>query len=178
MFMQAIFVVLLAASSVPSPGGEGLHLGDRAPDFELSLATKDSVFEAPLRLSTAVGKANIILAFYPADWSGGCTREMCTLRDSFSGLGELGADVYGISGDYVYSHFEWAKHLSLPFALFSDHTNEVSRMYNSFNEQTGYNNRTVYVIDKTGRIAYIDPAYKAGGSESFSRLKEALRSLK
>ncbi len=178
MFKQTIPLILLAASTVPCAGGEGLHIGDRAPDFELPLATRDSISETPLSLSRTVGKTTIVLAFYPADWSGGCTREMCTFRDSFSGLGEFGAQVYGISGDYVYSHFEWAKHLNLPFGLLSDHTHEVSRKYDSFNNDTGYNKRTVYVINKTGKIAYIDPAYKAGNLESFDRLKEALKSLK
>lgn len=154
-----------------------LNVGDKAPDFTLPLATKDTLVRA-FKLSDVVGKDNVILAFYPADWSGGCTTEMCTMRDNFSTLSELGATVYGISGDYVFSHREWAKYHNLQFALLSDHNHEVARMYSSYNPDTGFNLRTIYVIDKKGKIAYIDLAYQAGSVESFDRLKSALAKLK
>lgn len=154
-----------------------LNVGDKAPDFTLPLATKDTLVRA-FKLSDVVGKDNFILAFYPADWSGGCTTEMCTMRDNFSTLSELGATVYGISGDYVFSHREWAKYHNLQFALLSDHNHEVARMYSSYNPDTGFNLRTIYVIDKKGKIAYIDLAYQAGSVESFDRLKSALAKLK
>ncbi len=154
-----------------------LNVGDKAPDFTLPLATKDTLIRA-LRLADVVGKNNIILAFYPADWSGGCTKEMCTMRDNFGTLSDLGATVYGISGDYVYSHREWAKYHNLQFALLSDHNHEVARSYSSYNPDTGFNLRTIYVIDKKGNIAYMDLAYQAGSVESFDKLKSALAKLK
>ena len=155
-----------------------LRVGDAAPDFTLSSATKDSVNSSDLKLSQVVGKSNIVLAFYPADWSGGCTKEMCTMRDEFSSLSELGATIFGISGDYVYSHREWAKYLNLQFTLLSDHTHDVARTYQSYNPESGFNRRTVYVVDRKGNIAYMDLAYKAGSPESFQRLKDALAKLK
>jgi len=51
-----------------------LKVGDPAPDFSLPYATRDSVARDSLKLSSLVGKKNIVLAFYPADWSGGCTK--------------------------------------------------------------------------------------------------------
>jgi len=176
MLKQTQLLVGLTLLSLPASSG-GLKVGDVAPDFQLSYATRDSISFSGLQLSTVVGKNSIVLAFYPADWSGGCTKEVCTLRDNFSSLTELGAVVYGISGDYVYSHYEWAKHHDLPFALLSDHAHEIAKMYNSFNEQTGFNKRTVFVIDRQGRIAYIYRAYKAGSPESFEQLREFLRTL-
>ena len=65
----------------------------------------------------------------------------------------------------------------LPFLLLSDHSHRVARLYESYNEESGFNIRTVYVIDKRGTIAYIDPAYKAGSPESFAKLKDALSTL-
>jgi peroxiredoxin len=158
--------------------GGGLKIGDMAPDFTLPYATKDTIDFAGIRLSDVVGKSNIILAFYPADWSGGCTKEMCSMRDNFGHLSDLGATVFGISGDYVYSHHEWARFHNLQFALLSDHDHAVARRYESYNDETGYNRRTIYVIDRSGRIVYVDPAYKAQGSESFSQLSGALKKLK
>jgi peroxiredoxin len=174
--MHPIGVVVPALVSVLLDAGS-LTVGDVAPDFQLPAATKDSVLAGGMRLSDVVGKNLVILAFYPADWSGGCTKEMCTMRDNFGDLGTLGATVYGISGDYVYSHHEWAKALGLPFMLLSDHDHHVAKLYESFNEKAGMNFRTVYVIDKRGTIAYIDPAYVAGSPDSFAKLKEALSSL-
>lgn len=154
-----------------------LKLGDQAPNFSLPYATKDSVYSADLNLADFIGKGNIILAFYPADWSGGCTKEMCTMRDNFEALSELGALVFGISGDYVYSHKEWASRLNLQFGLLSDHEHSVAKMFGSFNPETGYNKRMIYVIGSDGRITYIDRAYKANSTESFNNLKEALKGL-
>jgi len=173
--------VVIAAMCVALPfgarSGEKLRLGDAAPDFTLPLATQDTIEFHGVHLSSAVGKDDIILAFYPADWSGGCTKEMCTMRDNFRDLGSLGATVYGISGDYVFSHRQWAKTLGLPFALLSDHDHRVARLYGSYNEESGFNRRTVYVIDRRGKIAYIDPAYVAGSQESFANLKTALAAI-
>jgi peroxiredoxin len=155
-----------------------LEVGARAPDFTLPYATKDTILHAGIRLSDRVGITNVVLAFYPADWSGGCTREMCTLRDNFSALATLGAEVFGISGDYVFSHREWAKHLTLQFALLSDHDHAVARAYQSYNEKSGYNLRTVFVIDRNGTIAYADRAYTVTDAASFDALRNALQRLK
>lgn len=154
-----------------------LKVGDPAPDFSLPYATRDSVVREHLTLSGFIGKRNVILAFYPADWSGGCTKEMCTMRDNFSALSELNAEVLGISGDYEYSHHEWAKYHNLPIKLISDHKHSVAKIYSSYNDEWGYNKRTVYVIDKSGKIAYIDLEYKARDMNSFDKLKEALKKL-
>lgn len=154
------------------------RVGDPAPDFTLPFATKDSVASEDLKLSSLFGKRNIILAFYPADWSGGCTREICTMRDNFNALASLNVEILPISGDYEYSHREWAKYLNLPFKLVSDHSHRVARMYGSYNEEHGFDNRTVYVIDKKGTIAYIDPQYGSRDMNSFDKLKAALKLLR
>ena len=154
-----------------------LKVGDPAIDFTLPYATRDSVSPDDLKLSSLFGKRAIVLAFYPADWSGGCTKEMCTMRDNFTSLSELNAEILGISGDYEYSHHEWAKHLNLPIKLVADHAHAVAKNYNSYNDAAGYNKRTIYVIDKKGTIAYIDPKYSPRDMESFNKLQEALKHL-
>ncbi|MGH7724100.1 MAG: redoxin domain-containing protein [Candidatus Eiseniibacteriota bacterium] len=161
-----------------SAAGTPPQVGDAAPDFSLPYATRDSVASDPLVLSSLVGKHNVVLAFYPADWSGGCTKEVCAFRDDFATLGGLNADVIGISGDYVWSHYEWAKHHNLPFRLAADHNHDVAKRYGSFNESNGYNKRTVFVVDKAGKIAYADLAYSPRDATSFDKLKAALKGLK
>ena len=155
-----------------------LHIGDTAPDFSLPYATRDSVAGDDLKLSSFAGRRNVVLAFYPADWSGGCTKEVCTLRDNFTSLGALNAEVIGLSGDYIYSHHEWAKFHNLPFRLASDHDHAVAKRYASYNPATGHDRRTVFVVDRQGKIAYIDLTYSPRDSVSFGKLQLALRGLK
>lgn len=154
-----------------------LKVGDVAPDFSLPFATKDSVGSENVKLSAFTGVHPVILAFYPADWSGGCTKEVCAFRDNFTALANLNAEILGISGDYEYSHHEWAKYHNLPFKLVADHSHKVAMTYNSFNEPAGYNKRTVYLIDKHGKIAYMDLKYSVRDMESFNKLEAALKIL-
>ena len=172
-----IGLFVLAAAGHAFAQDAPLKVGDPAPDFKLPYATRDSVAPDSLVLSSLVGKRNVVLAFYPADWSGGCTKEVCTLRDNFAGLGALNADVVGISGDYVFSHFEWAKFHKLPFRLASDHNHAVAKRYGSFNDAYGFNRRTVFVVDKQGKLAYIDLKYSPRDEVSFNNLQAALKGL-
>ena len=115
----AIFPVTKISAN--SSDAAALKVGEQAPDFTLPYATQEKIVLKPeeqMSLASLRGK-NVILAFYPADWSGGCTKEVCTLRDTFAELAKLNANVLGISGDYVFSHHEWAKFHKLPFPLLS-----------------------------------------------------------
>jgi glutaredoxin-dependent peroxiredoxin len=179
--MRALLIaaaVAVAAGAAVADDMPAPRVGDVAPDFNLPYATRDSVFRDSLKLSALVAaKKNVVLAFYPADWSGGCTKEVCALRDNFAALGGLNADVVGISGDYMFSHYEWAKHHNLPFRLASDHSHAVAKRYGSYNETYGYNKRTVFVVDRSGKIAYEDLAYSPRDSVSFTKLQGALKTL-
>ena len=155
-------------------------VGEAAPDFRLPYATQEKIFFGPderMSLSSLRGK-NVVLAFYPADWSGGCTTEVCTFRDTFAELAKLNAAVLGISGDYVFSHHEWAKHHKLQFPLLSDHDHAVAKTYASYNEKYGLNNRTIYLIDKDGMVRYVNLAFKAGDAKDFAALRAELEKLK
>ena len=175
--LAAAGLVFAQTSPAPNSAAAAPKVGDPAPDFQLPYATRDSIAGDSLRLSSLVGKRNIVLAFYPADWSGGCTREVCAFRDNFGTLGAVNADVIGISGDYVFSHHEWATHHNLPFRLASDHDHAVAKSYGSYNETYGFNRRTVFVVNKTGKVAYEDLAYSTRDSVSFGKLQAALKTV-
>ena len=178
LLLLAFFAIAgSAGSSSAAAPSDTLKVGDQAPDFTLPYATKDSIATADLKLSSMYGKGPIVLAFYPADWSGGCTKEVCSFRDNFSSLSVLNVQVVGISGDYVFSHHEWAKFHNLPFTLASDHSHAVAKQYSSYNEKYGVNNRTVYAIDKTGKIVYIDLRYSPRDDTSLKKLQAALAKL-
>ena len=165
------FIISLVVSSA----AQSLSVGSVAPDFSLRYATRDSVASSPIRLSAILGGKAIVLAFYPADWSGGCTKEVCGFRDDIAALDGLGVDVLAISGDYVYSHHEWAKHHNLPFRLLSDHDHAVAKLYQSFNERTGYNKRTLFVVDRAGILAYVDLEYSVRDDADYRALVAALK---
>jgi peroxiredoxin len=177
LLVVALMVCAVSVIASAEPNAT-LRVGDVAPGFSLPYATKDSIADENLTLASLVSKNNVVLAFYPADWSGGCTREVCTLRDNFTALASLKADVVGISGDYVFSHYEWAKHHELPFKLASDHDHMVARQYGSYNEASGHDKRTVFVVDKAGKIGYMDLRYDVRDSVSFNRLKDSLKQLR
>jgi peroxiredoxin len=179
MSRRAMMLVLtvLATSAAFSQSEPTIKVGQTAPDFNLQYATRDSIARTPLKLSNTVGVRNIVLAFYPADWSGGCTKEMCTMRDDFKDLEKLNAELLAISGDYVFAHYAWAKEQNFPFRLLSDHLHTVAKLYDSYNDKYGFNKRTVFVIDKQGKIAYEDLEYSVADNDDFNRLKDALAKL-
>lgn len=177
LFLTMLFLVLVSCP-VEAQNAPMLQVGDRAPDFSLPYATKDSIARTPLNLSSLIGKSAIVLAFYPADWSSGCTKEVCTMRDDFGNIQSLNADILAISGDYVYSHHEWAKHHNLPFKLVADHNHEVAKAYYSYNEKSLMNKRTVVVVDMHGAIAYMDLEYSVRDDADFQQLKSALAKLR
>jgi peroxiredoxin len=171
-------LLLSAPAAFAQPAADSLKVGDVAPDFSLMWASKDSVASAPLALSSLTGERNVVLAFYPAAFSGGCTKEVCDLRDNFAALEALDAEVVGISGDYKFANHAWAKEHELPFRLLSDHRHEVGRRYASYDDATGYNKRTIYVIDRAGKVAYVDLRYSPRDTASLDKLKAALQRLK
>jgi len=171
---NTLSLVLVLLFTAP---GQDLRVGDAAPDFSLSYATRDSVARVPLTLSDVVSKGATLLAFYPADWSSGCTREVCSFRDDIVLFEELDIQVLGISGDYVYSHHAWAKHHDLPFRLLSDHTHDVARAYGTFNEESGYNRRSVFLLSSDRTILYMDDEYSVRDNADYEALKQAIRNL-
>jgi len=176
IFLPVLFLIFGSILHAQSPTAPAV--GSTAPDFTLPYATKDSIAKAFLKLSEYAGKRAVIIAFYPADWSTGCTKEVCTMRDNFAALQSLDAEILAISGDYVWSHFEWAKFHSLPFKLLSDHSHAVAKLYDSFNDKSLYNRRTVFVVDKKGNIAYANLKYSVADLQDFEKLKSALALIK
>lgn len=174
----AFAVLALAAPPASADGGQGPDVGQKAPDFSLPWADRDGFHIKPderISLAGLKGKT-VVLAFYPADWSPGCTTEVCTLRDDagFAGLEKLDAVILPISGDYVFSHHEWAKHHNLPFSLLSDHDHAVARAYASYNADAGFNKRTVYVVDGDGVVRYKNLAFGASNKADYEALRAAI----
>jgi peroxiredoxin Q/BCP len=153
----------------------GPEEGMTAPEFTLPWASADSVGPAdqPFRLAHRRGKV-VVLAFYPRDFTTGCTAEMRTFGEQYDSLFGDGVEVVGISVDSVETHVRFASSLKLPFLLLSDPTQTVAKRYGS-NGSTGSMRRTVYVIDREGRVTYRNMRFSPLDTRAYEDLKNAVR---
>ena len=107
----------LLTTGAPAPG-------TKLPDFTLRLATKDG-YTTDFKLSEHLGKGPLVFAFFPLAFSGGCTKEVCDVRDNLASLSSLGAQVFGFSTDAAPSNKAFVVKEGLPFAIISDPNREV-----------------------------------------------------
>ena len=153
------------------------EVGSKAPDFTLVNQDREAV-----KLSDQIGSGNIVLAFFPGAFSGVCTKEMCTLRDSMSQLNGLGAKVYGVSTDTFFTLKAWGDQQKLGFPLLSDYNKDAIKAYDVVNpDMIGLKNiarRAVIVIDKAGVIRYREALDDARNEPDYEKLKQALTQLR
>jgi peroxiredoxin Q/BCP len=124
-----------------------LKTGERAPEFTLPDDTgKDR------SLTDFLNAGATVLYFYPADFTPGCTRQACALRDLQSDIKNAGLLVVGISPQSPESHAKFRSKYDLPFSLLSDADKEVVKMY-GVNGPLGFGvRRATYLIDGSRRI--------------------------
>ncbi|OGC96088.1 MAG: hypothetical protein A2W25_08530 [candidate division Zixibacteria bacterium RBG_16_53_22] len=152
---------------------EKLAVGDNVPDFKLPYATKDTIVFEGMSSRDLAGKT-YVLAFYPADWSGGCTREVCTFRDALADFDELNVTVLGVSVDSPFSHRKWAREENLNFKLLSDQTHKFGKAMGVYNEERGVFSRSTFVIGPDGKVKYVDYDYSVRDNQDFEALKATL----
>ena len=132
-----------------------LEKGTVAPDFELN-ATPDQ----KIKLSDFKGK-NVILAFYPADWSPVCGDQMALYNEMLKYFSKHDAQMIGISVDSTWCHNAFQQDRKLHFPLLADFEpkGEVSKAYGVYDDEVGESKRALFVIDKDGNIAwsYLSP---------------------
>ena len=154
-----------------------ITVGQKAPNFSLPDTDKNIV-----SLEAQKGK-NVILLFFPAAFSGTCTKEMCQTRDELATFNGLNAQVYGISVDMHFSLGEFKKINNINFPLLSDFNKEAIKAFDVVIESfsAGYkvvSKRASFVIDKNGNVAFAEVLPAAGDYPNFDGIKKALQSLK
>ena len=157
-----------AAPAMPAPPDE-IEVGRMAPDFSMPWADSAGPRAEPVTLSSLRGKV-VVLAFYPADRSSGCTHELTKFRDEYDKLFGAGVVVVPISVDSVESHASWAKEMSFPFALASDSGLEVAKQYGSYMPGRTTSTRTLFVIGKDGRILWRNLRFLALNENAYTEL--------
>ena len=150
-----------------------ISAGIPAPDFNLLDDTG-----TPRRLSDYRGQA-VILYFYPADDTPGCTKEACNFRDDYSAYQKSNVIILGVSPDSVKSHVKFKAKYRLPFPLLADEDHKVCDMYGVWGpkklmgrEYEGVQ-RTTFLIDEQGRTARVFENVRP--SEHSAQLLEALK---
>jgi peroxiredoxin Q/BCP len=127
--------------------------GSPAPDFELTTDAGERIKLADLR------DKPVVLYFYPADYTPGCTAQACELRGQWSRFRERGAVVLGVSPDDEASHARFREKYSLPFTLLADPGHEVAEKYGVWVEKNRYGRksmaieRSTFVIYEDGNVA-------------------------
>ena len=130
-----------------------VDVGQKAPEF-----TMPSDEGKPVTLSKELGQGPVVLSFYVFDFTGVCTGQLCSMRDSMGDLQKHGAKVFGISTDSTFSHkaFRAANHINYP--LLSDWNKIVCKsygvLYDKIGDLLGVSKRSVFVLDKNGVVRY------------------------
>ena len=159
--------------------------GDKAPSFE---ATDDQ--GKTWKSSDHIGKKVIVVYFYPADFTGGCTKQACTFRDDMDKLTAKGIEVVGVSGDSAKTHELFKKHHKLNYTLLADEKGEIAMKFgvpvNKGGKAKGFDEngkeivvergvtipRWTFVIAKDGTIIYKNQ--KVNPSQDSKQVLEAV----
>jgi peroxiredoxin Q/BCP len=145
-----------------------IEVGKPAPDFTL----KDEKGKE-VKLSSFKGKKNVLLAFYPRDFTGGCTAELKGFRDEHETFVKSEVQLLGISTDPVDSHQKFCDSLKLPFPLLADDGGKVSTLYGILikRDKDLLSGRSVFLIDKEGIVRHADADYQLKGDDHDHLLK-------
>ena len=141
-----------AAMKKASIKSKVLKVGDFAPDFTLP-----SHSEGELNLKWYQGRMNVVLAFYPGDWTPACSSQIPGYEEQSAKFLRFNCQVLGVSVDSIASHKAWAASLGgISFPLLSDYWphGEIAQNYGLLNE-SGFAERTVFLIDINGIIRFI-----------------------
>ena len=153
-----------------------IERGQQAPDFSLYDSDKNKI-----TLSELKGQ-NILFLFFPAAFTGTCTKELCGVRDNISLYNGMNAKVFGISVDMVYSLAKYKEEQKINFPLLSDFNKEVSASYGCLYDTFSYgmkgvSKRSAFIIDKNGIVQYAEVLEKATDLPDFNAIREILQLL-
>jgi peroxiredoxin len=149
-----------------------LQIGDKAPDFKLKSTELKEV-----SLGDFTGK-KVVLHFFPLAFTGVCTTQLCTMRDSFGYYDGLNAQVLGVSVDSPFALAKFKEEQAYQFPLLSDFNKEAASAYGALYEDflgmTGVAKRAAFVIDEEGKIVYAEVLENAGDLPDFEQIKAAV----
>jgi peroxiredoxin len=163
---------VMGGPSGTTGASEPLPAGTEAPDFSLHVTPDQTLSLRELR-----GKP-VILAFYPADWSPVCGDQMALYNEVLPEFQKFGAELLGVSVDGVWCHraFAEARHLHFPLLADFEPKGAVAQLYGAYRKADGFSERALFVIDKSGIIAwsYLSPIAINPGADGILQALEDL----
>jgi peroxiredoxin len=128
-----------------------IAVGQTAPDFTLLNQEKKEV-----KLSDFAGKKNVVLVWYPLDWSPTCTNEHVCFVNEMKAFETLDAEVLGVSVDSVWSHKAFAEKMGIHYSLLADFhpRGAMSEKYGVYLADKGITGRAIAIVNKTGKVAW------------------------
>lgn len=162
-----------------------LSVGTKAPDF--SLTTIGAAGPEIVTLKDQLGEGSIVLLFVPMAFTGVCTQEFCSVTSELSEYADLGAKVYGISGDNPFAQQNWKEKEGISITLLSDYEHTVAKSYDVAYDSFlpaknlfmgGVPKRSAFIIDSAGVIQYSESSDSPGDLPNFEAIKAKLAELK
>jgi len=128
-----------------------IEVGQKAPDFKLKDQSQKEISLQDYRGN------NVVLAFYPLDFSPVCSKEHACFHDDFSQFKGVDAQILGISVDSAWAHKAFAEKLGIEYPLLADFhpKGDTARKYGLYLEDKGITNRATVIIDKEGVVRYV-----------------------
>jgi len=128
-----------------------ISVGQVAPDFTLLNQDKQEV-----KLSDFAGKKNVVLIWYPLDWSPICTKEHACFVNDMKQFETLDAEVLGVSVDSVWSHKAFADKMGIKYSLLADFhpRGAMSEKYGIYLADKGITGRAIAIVNKAGKVAW------------------------
>ena len=128
-----------------------ISVGQVAPDFTLLNQEKKEV-----KLSDFAGKKNVVLVWYPLDWSPTCTNEHTCFVNDMKKFDQLDAEVLGVSVDSVWSHKAYAEKMGIKYLLLADFhpRGAMSEKYGVYLADKGITGRAIAIVNKAGKVAW------------------------
>jgi len=129
-----------------------LSVGTAAPDFMLKDQNQKDV-----KLSDYRGKKNVVIVFYPLDWSPVCTKEHACFVNDMKRFEQLDAQVLGISVDSAWSHKAFAEKLGIQYPLLADFQprGAVGDKFGVYLADKGITGRAIAIVDRSGKLAWV-----------------------
>ncbi len=157
-----------------------IPVGAKAPDF--TLKSKQASGMVDVKLSDNFGKKNTVVLFFPAAFTGVCTKELCDVSGGLGDFKGMAADVIAISVDTPFAQEAWAQKEKITLTLASDLNKEVIKKYDVvFPMLAGVGDtaaRAAFVIDKNGVVQYSEQTPTPKDLPNFDKVKETLLKLK
>ncbi len=154
-----------------------IPVGSKAPDFTLKSPTPDGLVD--VTLSSFEGKQNVVLLFFPAAFTGVCTKEFCDISGGRHTLPN--AVTFGVSTDTAFAQAAWAKQESITTPFLSDYESKVTKAYDAqFPSLAGLGPcaaRAAIVIDKQGIVRYSEQTPTLLDMPDFKAIEAALAAL-